>query len=280
MKRLMYGAVLSLALAAGAFAGPLTLVVVDSFARSGPFALAFDGTNIQYALSTGGGLIHEMTTAGVDTGKTTPRIFGGALAWDPIGKQLMGAGSGQIHFFDLYTGLNERIVNTPAGGGLIDGLGQGPATGPDAGEIWYSPDVGPIFRLNPDGSFKGTNPVPAGGGAGFSGVERIDPAGGSPFIIAVNDASSPRKLCKYNLDGSAEDCATVPNSRYEDLAFDGRYLYAADFFGNKIDKIDLLGPGGGSILQPGVPEPASMLLLGSGLAALAAFWRKKARASR
>ena len=105
---------------------------------------------------------------------------------------------------------------------------------------------------------------------GFSGVERIHTAT-DDFIIVVNDATVPRQLDVRNLDGTLRATTALANDRFEDLAFDGRFLYAADYVGGRIVKVDVLGDNG-SIFQPpppisGVPEPTTLsALVGMGAA--------------
>lgn len=275
---LIVGALVALGL--GGAADALTLSVVDSLATSNPFGVLFDGTNIWFTSGVGGNTLHQINqnAAGLPVTGVTRTLSGGgtgAMGWD--GSHFVSASGTSINFFNATTGaLTSTTAITAAvfGSGLIDGLDF------DHNEIWWSPDVGAVFRLDTAGAFIGPNPVlPAAGG--FSGVERID-VGANSFLIVVNDATSPRKLCKVTLAGAFDpvaDCATLPNTRYEDLAFDGRFLYAADVFGNRLDKIDLAIDGGSIFQPPGpggpqVPAPASLLLVGVGLIGLAAWQRR------
>lgn len=252
-------------MAGGAHASTITLNLVDSYSKSNPFGMAYDGSNIWWGDNSG--TLHEMTKNGVDTGTILNANRFSALAWS--GSQLVQAQSNTLFFFDT-DGSNSTTahISGTTGYSLIDGLDY------DHGQVWYSPDVGNVYELNPSGSDWAGTSVLSGGG-GFSGVERVD-IGSESFLFTVNDASSPRRLDVRTLDGTLLGQAEFSNQRYEDLAFDGRYLWAADYYGDKIDKFDVLSDGG-SILNGNepVPEPATFLLFGIGLAGLAGFRRKK-----
>jgi hypothetical protein len=260
----------SLALATTAQA-TVTLTLVDSYARSNAFGLAYDGTNIWW--SDSGGTIHGMTTAGVDTGKTVQGPYWSALAYNDAASKLVVMQSGAITQFDRPTGAGENYTNLNptttaiAGGygGLIDGLDV------QGDRLWWSPDVDKVFHSPRDGS--GTRTEFLGGAGGYSGVEYVN-VSGSEYVIVVNDASSPRRLCVHLIDASEVGCTTLANSRYEDLAFDGRYLYAADFYGSRIDKIDLFSDGVPIFEPPGVPEPSTWALMILGMGAIGAMVRR------
>lgn len=277
MKKLLstcaVGAVFGALLATSASAAPITLELIDSYNRSSAFGLAFDGTNIWWSDSSR--VIHEMTTSGVDTGRSFSGPVWSELAWN--GTQLIQARGNTVYYFDAGTGANMTTdtITAPGAraGGLTDGLDW------DNGELWVSPDVSDVFRLNGDLDAQvGAGPF-LGGAGGYSGVERIQ-GGSQDYLIVVNDASNPRQLCVHNLDASLIGCESFQNSRYEGLAFDGRYLWAADFYGNRIDKYDILGDGGGSIIVPSpVPLPAGFPLLLSALGGFALFKRKTRKQS-
>jgi len=273
---ILIGGLLALGLTGPASA--LTLNVVDHGNYGfGAFGLLFDGTNVWVSEGVGGNVIAQINqnAAGMPLTGVTRTLSGpgccGAMGWD--GTHFVSSSGSVIGFFDATTGATAGSITTAVSGGLNDGLDF------DHGEVWFGPDVGNKFRVNgTTGAFVGPQPVTTGGG-GFSGIERID-AAGNTFLIVVNDASSPRLLCKTDLVGNftaATDCASLPNQRYEDLAFDGRFLYAADVFGNRVDKIDL-AIDGGSIFVPsgpgGVPEPGTLLLVGLGLVTLAGLRRR------
>ena len=247
----------ALAISAGAAtADTITLNVVASYSRSSAFGLAYDGNNVWWSDSSGN--IHEMTTNGADTGNVITGTTWSALAYNPATNKIVIVENNGITQYSKAVGVQAGSslspVHTNIAGNpnfLTDGLDiQG-------NTLWWSPDVSAVYNSPLDGSGVATTFLPAGGG--YSGVEFLT-VNGNDYVFVVNDATSPRQLC---FSGASSGCATLPNSRYEDLAFDGRYLWAADFYGHRIDKIDVLSDGG-SILNPGVPEPSTwaMMILG------------------
>jgi len=251
-------------------AAVVTLNMINSYNQTGAFGLAFDGANLWYNSNTG---IHEMTTAGVDTGNTTPWVGGvsslSALAWTgtqlAAGRDVPGP-TGTVVLFDRFTGGNLSLLTLHGGAAdhsPFDGLDF------DSGEWWYSPDAGAVYRDDAGGNLVGPNPFAAGA---YSGVERV-----FDHVLAVSFGTDPRSLCVYGLDQAFVGCGSLGGlpgaTHYEDLAFDGRYLWAADYYG-KINEYDVLVDGESILVPRAVPEPTTLALLGAGLVAVRARRRR------
>lgn len=249
----------------------VTLNLVASYDRSGAFGLAFDGTNMWWSDSSGN--IHEMTTNGVDTGNVITGTSWSALAYNSNNNRIVIVENNGITQYQKAVGVQSGSsldpIHTNIAGSpnvLTDGLDiQG-------NTLWWSPDVSAVYKSPLDGSGSQTTFLPQNGG--YSGVEQVT-VGSKDYVFVVNDGFQPRELC---YSGSASGCVTLPNSRYEDLAFDGRYLWAADFYGNRIDKIDLLGDDG-SILTSGVPEPSTWAMLVMGFAGVGFLAQRRRKRS-
>jgi hypothetical protein len=252
---LFIGSLSLLSVPSASHAASVTLGLEASFPKTSPFGLAYGDGHIWWQASSS--TINKMTLGGVDTGITTNNPLGwSALAWE--NGQLVSAQNKTVKYFDPVTAGNQKTTtiteNVTGSLSLIDGLDIGPS-----GEIWYSPDVGNVYRLTADG----TDSIPSnvnpflGGGGGYSGVERIDVTSGT-YVFVVNDARSPRRLCVHEITGAEIGCSNFSNQRYEDLAFDGQYLWAADYYGNKIDKFCVKIDGGDCLGDPPNPSPSSV----------------------
>ena len=257
----------ALALGMATSASALTLQVVQSMTFGSVFGVAFDGTNIW--ASDNSGTLKQVNQSNMTlTGTQISQGRWSASAWD--GSHFLSAGGNQVFKTNPDGTSAGAITLNGFSAGLIDGLDF------DHNEIWWSRDVGEVNRFDSAGNPVGAQPA-VGGAGGYSGVERVDTTN-SAFLILINDAFNPRKICKSSFTGvfdSVADCAELANSRYEDLAYDGRYLYVADYFGGRLDKIDLIGEGGsifvppcGAAGQPACPAPilGTSSLLVTGLA--------------
>ena len=253
----------------------VTLTLVASYAKSnGAFGLAFDGTNMWY--SNGSGTIYEMTTNGVDTGNSITGNYWSALAFNGATSKLVTMQGGSITSFDRATSASVSITSLNAvttaiaggRGGLIDGLDI------EGGTLWWSPDVDEVYTSPVAGG--GARTTFLGGAGGYSGVEYVT-VGGTNYVIVVNDALNPRNLCVHKTDATLVGCTVLANSRYEDLGFDGRYLYAADYYGDRIDKIDLLVDGGSIFVPGGVPESSTWMMMIVGFGAAGSALRRSHR---
>jgi hypothetical protein len=225
---------------------------------------------------------------------TTPLPVGGeAMAFDTAsGKLVMNSrGAGKTISFDPVTGAN--VADFGFGEGILtDGLDV------TAGTEWHSRDgffgvihkSGAVFA---EESVAAQTVLPGWSGAGpgttdfWSGVQQI---GDSLYAVAVQtneDIANSRTIVRFNA-ATGELLAYDPDGylharRWEDLGYDGRYLYAADLRGNEFGgtnsgQIFVFDLGGGlKPNPPGVPDGGSSLLLfGMALAGVGALRRNKA----
>lgn len=203
-----------------------------------------------------------------------------ALAFNAATGQLAQTSSGAIRTYDPITGANQGTLPAGLGTGFSDGLDIAGAN------VWFdgTPDVGDIDRTgvlfastsNPAQTFlPGWAGLGDATGDGWSGFTQV---GGSLFAVAVHnnsDTGRSRTIVRFNA-GTGELLGFDPDgdpvaARFEDLAFDGEFLYAADLRGNE----DGTGPNGdvyvfgvtGGLVDADaiVPEPDILSLLSIGL---------------
>lgn len=228
-------------------------------------------------------------------GTTNPGGFGGsgsgahfsALAFNTATGQLVQTSSGDVRAYDPFTAANQTTIAN-VGSGFADGLDI------DGANAWFSPDVQDIFKngaLFIDDSDPSKTVLPGWSGLGsetglgWAGVEQV---GDSLFAVAVHsgaDTGNSRTIVRFDattgeLLGFDPDGNPVA-ARWEDLAFDGSFLYAADLRGNAdgtgvIGDIYVFAVTGGLSPDPTpVPEPSSLWLfvIGASVLGLAAMGR-------
>ena len=189
-----------------------------------------------------------------------------SLAFDSASGRIVYQSSAGLRAVTPITGAGDApFAAPPPNSGFTDGLDV------DGGNVWWSPDVGPIYR---NGAIFATGASAGAQGApptsGFSGVEQV---GNAVFAVAVGSyGGHERTIFKFDattgdLLGYDPDGDPVA-ARWEDLAFDGRYLYAADLRGNAngtgaVGDIYVFDTGGGIVIEPpgGVPEAGSTWIL-------------------
>lgn len=220
-----------------------------------------------------------------------------ALAYDAAGNKIVQTSSGAAVAYDPLTGANQAAV-AGFGSGFADGLSQ---VGTNK---WFSPDAANIFlntALFADSGNVAQRVTVADGGIsnqslGWSGVEQV---GTDVFAVAVlngADTGRSRTIVRFDLAGNLvgfDPDGDAVASRWEDLGFDGEYLYAADLRGNAdagfagdvndgdIYVFRVTGglAGCGNPAQPpcdnGVPEPAPLALMALALAAAISVTRRR-----
>lgn len=176
-------------------------------------------------------------------GSTTPS--GGSnfdtLTYDSSIQQLV-LNQGNLVSFDPFTAghLNNAYHSgTPNQSGFADGLDV------KGNNVWFSPDQGPIYK---NGVLFASDSNPAqmvpNQQYGWSGVQDVTTQNGhSLFAVAVlneNDQSGKsRTIVRFDPNtGALLGFDPNPNpvaARWEGLGFDGRYLYAADLRGVKVN---------------------------------------------
>jgi hypothetical protein len=201
------------------------------------------------ALPNVGGILEISPAAGQTdvAGTTNPASFGSigahfaGLAYDAASDRLvMVGGNNNLHAFQPITGANLDTNFRP--GTATDSFADGVDV--DGNTVWFSPDASSIFK---DGNLlisqsDSTKKIKMSDGAiadqqgGWSGVEQV---GNQLFAVAVltfNDVGRSRTIARFNpttgellgFDPDGDEAA----ARWEDLAFDGQFLYAADLRGD------------------------------------------------
>jgi hypothetical protein len=225
-----------------------------------------------------------------------------ALAYDASTNKIIQTSSGSAVAYDPKTGANQAAV-AGFGSGFADGLAQ------NGTNKWFSPDAGNIFLngvlfastsnaaqlvTTANGSTIGNQ------GLGWSGVEQV---GSDVFAVAVitnADVGKSRTIVRFDLAGNLvgfDPDGDAVAARWEDLGFDGKFLYAADLRGNadaglvgdtSIGDIYVFGVSGGLAVcgNPGqpacdgrVPNPSTLSLLALGLGAVMCGMIRRRRSS-
>lgn len=219
-----------------------------------------------------------------------------ALGYDTAsGRIVDSSGDTGMQAYDPLTAANfdADFRTGEAVGGFKDGLDI------DGSNTWSSGDIQDIQK-NGSQFIDDTVTLPSWSGLGgdgssadtlgFSGVEQV---GDSLFAVGVmnfSDAGRSRTILRFDANngdflGFDPDGDPIA-ARWEDLAFDGEFLYAADLRGDANEAgvegdIYVFNVTGGLDPDPNpdgqVPAPAPLALLGIGLVAMGPMRRRVAR---
>jgi len=196
-----------------------------------------------------------------------------ALGFNTATGQLVQTAPGAVRAYDPFTAANQTTIAN-VGSGFADGLDTNGANN------WFSPDVGNIdkngalFISNSDPS-KTVLPTWTGLGSGtalgWSGVEQVGNSLFAVMVLSNADTGQSRTIVRYD-PNTGEFLGYDPDgdpvaARWEDLAYDGTYLYAADLRGNA----------GGLKPTNNIPEPSALglFVIGASLIFLVGARRRR-----
>ena len=233
------------------------------------------------------------TTSVTGSGGSGSGVHFSELGYDAVSGQLVASTSGALKSFDPFTGanLNLNYRPFPNHSGFVDGLDI------DGANVWFSPDAANIYKNGVLFASTGNaaQKVP-GQGNGWSGVEQVGDFVFATAVLNGNDVAGSRTIVKFDLSGNLlgyDPDGDVKAARWEGMAFDGRYLYAADLRGNEngtgaIGDIYVFDATGGIALPPPPdtdPNPPAVPEVGTAASAMAfaglsgfAFLRRRKQA--
>jgi hypothetical protein len=223
-------------------------------------------------------------------------ITGGSFSLDILGNVLASTADGTL------TGNAGSNTNAT--------LGAGNAFAATLTTFFVANATQPVSAIyvylnnNAAGNFTGAVPGDVGGAAAFTGMATVF-VGGSPLaVIPLNVGAPGVQFVTVTKKGACTFCLTGVNASW--TAGTGLITNVATALGGPLQNITVMGnnaltPGGGgtlTLVSPGkvitnltgpiplistltltyVPEPGTLLLLGAGVAGLAALGRKRVRA--